>query len=139
MRTALQVIFTNCTDADREEEFNRWYTHTHIVDLSATPGFVRARRFVNADPSSGEAKYMTVYELQTDDMERTLRHLVRLALKAFDSGRHIDCIEGVAAGNPSTGCQWYEIEPESLRPLEELNYPPASPELRRQLVQMAAE
>ena len=35
MPTATYLVFTNCTDPARDEEFNRWYTHTHVPDLSA--------------------------------------------------------------------------------------------------------
>jgi hypothetical protein len=40
MPRVLQILFSRCTDADREVEFNRWSTHTHLPDLSRAPGFV---------------------------------------------------------------------------------------------------
>ena len=128
-----QIMFSNCTDPSREEEFNRWYSHTHLPDLSRAPGFVSARRFVNALPNRGAANYMAVYEFEAESAETVLRDLTRLALQAFEQGRHIDCIEGVPAGNTPLGGQWQEIDPTSLIPLDTHHYPPASSMVRRQM------
>lgn len=130
MARVLQTLFSNCTAPDRELEFNRWYSHTHLPDLSRARGFVAARRFENALPAPGAARYLAVYELEADSPERALAELTRLALEAFDRGRHIDCIAGVPAGNTPLGALWREIEPASLAPLERHDYPHASPELR---------
>jgi hypothetical protein len=126
----LQTMFSNCTDPARELEFNRWYTHTHLPDLSCARGFVAARRFENAMPAPGAARYLAIYELEADSPERALAELTRLALQAFDRGRHIDCIAGVPAGNTPMGALWREIEPASVAPLERHDYPGASRELR---------
>lgn len=129
-----QIMFSNCTEPAREDEFNRWYSHSHLPDLSVAPGFVFARRFVNAMPNRGAARYMAVYEFEAESAEVVLRNLTTLALDAFDKGRHIDCIEGVPAGNTPLGSQWHEIDAASLKPLPALNYPPASPVVRKQML-----
>jgi hypothetical protein len=136
MPRVLQILFSRCTDADREVEFNRWYTHTHLPDLSRAPGFVSARRFANAFPLPEAAPYMAVYEFDVPSANHALRDLTKLALDAFDAGRHIDCIEGVSAGNSPIGGQWQEIVPSSLEPLTEHGYPIAPPEIRGQMVAM---
>ena len=130
MARVLQTMFSNCTDPARELEFNRWYTHTHLPDLSHARGFVAARRFENAMPAPGAARYLAIYELEAASPERALAELTRLALQAFDRGRHIDCIAGVPAGNTPMGAFWREIEPTSLAPLERHDYPGASPAVR---------
>lgn len=135
MPRILQVLFSRCTDPAREVEFNRWYTHTHLPDLSRAPGFISARRFSNALPTPDAAPYMVIYELEAPNAARVLRDLTQLALEAFDSGRHIDCIEGVPAGGTPTGGQWQEIDPATLTPLEEHGYPPAPPAIRRHMVE----
>jgi hypothetical protein len=131
-----QIMFSNCTDPKRELEFNRWYTHTHLPDLAKTPGFKSARRFFNALPNQGAAQYMAVYEFQADSAEIVLRDLAQLALEAFALGRHIDCIEGVTAGNSPLGSQWCEINPASLEPLTCHDYPPAPLNVRKQMLLM---
>ncbi len=123
-------MFTRCTDPAREDEFNRWYTHVHLPDLSRAPGFVGARRWMDPDAAPGAARYMTVYEF--DGMERAdvLRETTRLALEAFERGRHIDCIDMAAPGPTAMGYQWVEIEPASVPQPDAVDYPPAPPEVR---------
>ena len=130
MPRILQILFSRCSDPSRELEFNRWYTHTHLPDLSAAPGFIAARRFFNALPSAGDAPYMAIYEIEAPNAACALRDLTQLALEAFDVGRHIDCIEGVAAGHSPSGGQWQEIDPSMLEPLTKLDYPPAPDAIR---------
>src|SRR3546814_6479308 len=40
----LYIVLTNATPGD-DEQFNDWYTNTHIPDVLAVPGFVAAQRF----------------------------------------------------------------------------------------------
>jgi len=134
----LQLMFSRCTDPARELEFNRWYSHTHLRDLSRARGFVSARRFENASPAPGAAPYLAVYELEAESAELALAELTRLALAAFDAGRHIDCIEGVAAGNAPMGALWREIDPAGLEPLAQHAYPGAPPALRAAILAFIA-
>ena len=46
--------------ARMEEEFNAWYDAEHMALLSAVPGVLRARRFL--DPK-GKPRYIALYEL----------------------------------------------------------------------------
>ena len=121
-------VFTNCTDADREDEFNRWYSHTHLPDLRQTFGFRTARRFVNAQASPDDAKYWAQYEFEADTPFDALLSLLDNAMTAYRTGRHIDCIKE-ATPNLS-GVLWQEIDPDSLTPLDEtkMNYPTEPPE-----------
>ncbi len=66
----LLVVGLNCADAARETEFNEWYDKTHLPDVLETPGFVRGTRYVNTEPSEGEAKFLATYEIETDDIDR---------------------------------------------------------------------
>lgn len=53
-------------DADpaREDGFNQWYTHEHLPERIALPGFLRARRYVGDLPGAdtGLGRYVTLYE-----------------------------------------------------------------------------
>ncbi|MEV0766794.1 DUF4286 family protein [Nocardia salmonicida] len=40
----LLLVRTNSV-AGREDEFNRWYSETHLPDVLAVPGIVRAQRY----------------------------------------------------------------------------------------------
>ena len=69
----LFVVETNCADAAREAEFNEWYDKTHLPDVLETPGFIRATRYENTEPSAGEAKFLATYEIETDDIDGFLK------------------------------------------------------------------
>lgn len=49
-------------DPDRDPGFDDWYTHEHLPERVATPGFLRARRWVSVEEPG---LYLAVYE--TDD------------------------------------------------------------------------
>ena len=129
MPKSVYLVFTHCTDPAREREFNRWYAHTHVPDLSRARGFVRARRFV--DRSAGP-RYLCQYEFDSDDPAESVKDLLRLALRAFEEGRHIDCIEGAPPNEAVASPLMEEIDPSTLEPLERHDYPREVPEdLRR--------
>jgi hypothetical protein len=65
----LLVVGTNCSDPAREKEFNDWYNSTHLSDVLETPGFTGATRYENTAPEEGEAKFLALYEIETDDIE----------------------------------------------------------------------
>jgi hypothetical protein len=51
-------------DADREDEFNRWYDEEHIPEKRAAAGFHSARRYKHhSDPH----RYLAVYEVDNAD------------------------------------------------------------------------
>ena len=106
------VVFTDCPDPARREEFERWYNHMHLPDLKDTKGLVRARRFTNMKPEEGPSQSMTFYEFETDDIDASIGELQTTAAMAFTKGRHIE-IFGLAGMY-----QFEEIDPASLKPLE---------------------
>jgi hypothetical protein len=136
MPRATYLVYTNCTDPAREEEFNRWYSHVHLPDLSSARGLVGARRFINPRARPGEARYVCQYEFDTDDPEASLRDLLRLSLESFARGRHIDCVEGAPPGEPAL-TPLIEIDPATLKPLGSVDYPRQIPEPIRRLVEAA--
>jgi hypothetical protein len=111
------LVYSNCTEASRDEEFNRWYTHIHLPDLSETKGIVRARRFRNLRPLQGPSQYLAIYEFESDDLEKSVEELSSIAIAAFGKGRHIDCF-GVAGMH-----LFEEIDPDSLDSLCDVHYP----------------
>jgi hypothetical protein len=124
-------VYSTCTDPARELEFNRWYTHMHLPDLSAARGFAGARRYVRVDADAQPRKlYLAVYDFDTDDIDASIRSLYELAAQTWPRRRHIDCI---APGSLSGAVvvAFRQIEPASLTPLrpeEHANYPDAMPE-----------
>lgn len=117
MPKGIFIVYSNCTEASRDVEFNQWYTHTHLPDLSNAKGLLKARRFRNLRPLQGPSQYLAVYEFESDDLEASAADLSRLAVEAFPRGRHIDCF-GVAGMH-----LFEEIQPDSVEPLAEVDYP----------------
>ena len=118
-------VFSNCTDPAREEEFNRWYSHVHLPDLRNAKGLASARRCVNLDRDS-QARYLAIYEFETDDIDASVKSLYDLAAQSWPRGRHIDCI---AAAPPTAGVSAFrEIDPATLAPMKDPNYPPEMPD-----------
>jgi hypothetical protein len=73
------IVLTNPAQG-REDEYNAWYTDTHLADLLRCPGIVSAQRLV-ATPQQrpGAAvpyRYMAQYEIETDDLDAFIRMIV---------------------------------------------------------------
>lgn len=122
--TGFFLVYTRCTDPDREYEFNRWYSHIHLPDQSSALGFVRSRRF-RQEPGIGAAPtnpptYLAIYEYNHPDLGEAMKSQLRLAMAAFPAGRHIDCI----AGAPAVSGVWREIEAGELPYPEKVGHYP---------------
>ena len=73
------LILANAAEG-RDGEFNEWYDNQHIGDVLKIPGFVSAQRFtaVKSGPSAPFG-YMTLYEVETDDVAATQAAVVAAA------------------------------------------------------------
>jgi hypothetical protein len=51
-----------------EDEYNEWYTETHLDEVVATPGFVSAQRFQLVDDGGAPCPhpYLAIYEVEVD-------------------------------------------------------------------------
>ncbi len=73
MAKYLLMVESNCTDATREAEFNEWYNKVHLPDLLETPGYIRATRYENIEPSVGRGKFLAAYEIEADDIGKVMK------------------------------------------------------------------
>ena len=121
MATYNFYVFSNCTDPSREDEFNRWYTHIHLPDLSKAKGLVSAKRYVNPE-ADATAKYLAVYEFETEDLDESIQSLYELAGAAWGNGRHVDFMVGAPSISLPT-VTFQEIDPGSVGPMEDCDYP----------------
>ena len=102
----IYLVGTNCADPSREKEFNDWYSNTHQPDLlKRVPGFVSATRyelvkilppgksspgmptFLEGPEAKDAAKYLAVYEEESDDIEQTLADSRTQSRKLGEEGR----------------------------------------------------
>ncbi len=72
------LVLTNAAEG-REDDFNDWYTHTHIGDVLKVPGIVGAQRFKLAGAQLGPAPhpwgYLALYDVETNDLETVMKTL----------------------------------------------------------------
>ena len=84
MERWVNLVENNC-DPARVAQFNDWYDNMHLPDALASPGIVRARRFEAREFRDGRARYLAMYEIDTDDIDETMR--VRLAIRGEEVKR----------------------------------------------------
>jgi antibiotic biosynthesis monooxygenase (ABM) superfamily enzyme len=57
----------------QEEDFNEWYNKIHLPDVIDTPGYIAATRYKINEFKKGRGSYLAVYEVETDDIEETIK------------------------------------------------------------------
>lgn len=72
-------LVENNADPGRHAQFNDWYDNMHLPDALGSPGFVRARRYERHAFRDGRAQYLAVYEIDSTDIDETMR--VRRAIR----------------------------------------------------------
>ena len=81
-----------------DDAFNDWYNNVHIPDImKAMPEFKSARRFMNPDFSTLETgKYLALYEIETDDINKTMGRLLEAVRKIEKQGRMSPLLQTVS-------------------------------------------
>jgi len=71
------VVMTRPVDG-REQEYNDWYREVHLPDLVAIDGIKSAQRFRLSRavvPNAEPLPYLAIYDVETDDIDKTLEDL----------------------------------------------------------------
>ena len=68
----LLLAITNCTDDSRLDEFNYWYNHMHVPDVTGPGVFRHAIRFQNSDPASPAGQFVATYETGWEEVEKAM-------------------------------------------------------------------
>lgn len=89
----LLMVGTNCKDETRDSEFNHWYDTIHIPDVLSSPGFKSAARYLAKDPEKGKGKYLAIYEIETEDIKKTLKTSLENIESKRAAGRWTDLLE----------------------------------------------
>ena len=94
MEKWLLIVESNCRDETRESEFNSWYDTIHIPDiLNDSPGFRTATRYVIRDPNGQRAKHLAIYEIETEDINKTREFHLKNVENKKAAGRWTDLLE----------------------------------------------
>jgi hypothetical protein len=73
MPKGIMVVQSRPVSADREHEYNEWYTSVHIPEILAVPGFTGARRYKVT--STDGPVYVAVYDIEADDVTAPVKEL----------------------------------------------------------------
>ena len=88
MEKWLLIVETNCKDEKRESEFNDWYDNIHIPDVvNDTPGFKNATRYLIRDPKRSKGKYRAIYEIETNDIQKSMGHMQEMSKGRLPKGQ----------------------------------------------------
>ncbi len=91
----LLTVESNAADPSREKDLNDWYDNIHLPDILETPGFVRAYRYENTAPSEGRGKFVAMYEIETDDFDKTMVEFTEKVNSKAAEGRMSDALVAV--------------------------------------------
>ena len=72
------VVMSNAVSAEREAEYNEWYTGRHVRDVVSLPGFAAATRYVASTAQMAGPpphKYLAIYEIDAADPADALKSL----------------------------------------------------------------
>lgn len=78
----VQLVFADPADG-LDPEFNDWYDKHHAPDVLSVPGFVAGQRLTLAEvqlvKEGTPQKYLTIFDIRSSDLKRTLANFVSLA------------------------------------------------------------
>jgi len=88
------AVLSNCAEGHDEDEFNDWYTNTHLGDILSVPGYVSATRYKLASAQVVPEdqltyRYLAIYEIETDDVEAAVKALPADAEEVESAGWQI--------------------------------------------------
>ena len=93
MEKWLLIVETRCKDEARDSEFNHWYDTIHTPDLLGdSPGFKSVGRYVAKDPLRGKGKYLAVWEIETDDIKKTMEAHAKNMESKKAAGRYTELL-----------------------------------------------
>lgn len=93
----LLVVETNAKDAAHEAEFNEWYDNIHLPDVLETPGILRATRYERIGSLEGKAKFLATYEIETQDIDQTMKAVRENLAKKRAEGRFSNFLVSVSS------------------------------------------
>src|SRR3989337_2599655 len=96
MEKWIYIVESNCKDPSREDEYIKWYQDSHLPNLLSAPGFVAASFFTNTNPDEGEGKFMAVYRIESDDIDKTMALRLQRGPQQQAAGRTSDLLEVVS-------------------------------------------
>lgn len=89
---------TNCTDPFKKDEFNNWYSHMHVPDVTAPGIFTSGIRYINPDPQPAQSQYVVTYETEWENVDKASEALIEYIPAWRERGRYTPYLEIFRAG-----------------------------------------
>lgn len=86
------LAYTDCVDKSKDDKFNEWYDKIHLPDVLKLPGFVSATRCVNINPAVRKDKFLAIYEVESEDIQKSLKMLKDYGAQLKKQGRLTDLL-----------------------------------------------
>jgi hypothetical protein len=87
-------VEVSCIDPNREQEFNRWYDEIHIPDvMEGCTDFRNCQRYKLISRNRDHGQYLTLIEIETDDIEQTMEMHRKNSERIRAEGRWTDIID----------------------------------------------
>jgi hypothetical protein len=83
MPKGIMFVPSQPASPEREDEYNQWYSKTHIPEVCEVDGVVAARRYKISDPAqadAGASTYIALYELEADDFTKVFEEIANRAM-----------------------------------------------------------
>ncbi|MBW4621430.1 MAG: hypothetical protein KME17_18980 [Cyanosarcina radialis HA8281-LM2] len=68
LKRFMLTVESNAAAPDKEKDFNNWYNTVHVPDVLTSPGYHAAWRLEILSPVAGRGRYMTLYEVHTNNL-----------------------------------------------------------------------
>ncbi|MEQ3648783.1 hypothetical protein [Hyphomonas sp.] len=68
------IIITVGPD-EEDDDYREWYECQHMPDVLDVPGFVSAQRFRLQEAHENMRQYLTLFEIDTDDLDAVMKEL----------------------------------------------------------------
>jgi hypothetical protein len=86
MKKKYKMLAFSAPVPGKEDEFNNWSLNIHVPEVVSTYGFKGAQRCKLTNALAGESlPYMTIYEIETDDIAKSLTDLVQKVATPSDA------------------------------------------------------
>jgi hypothetical protein len=87
------------TSPEHDETYNDWYDDTHLADVLTLTGYTAAARYrvsdVQAKGMEPAHRYLSIYEVESDDLQGAIDTLLRAGRDMVISG-HLDLANAAA-------------------------------------------
>ncbi|MEW6141851.1 MAG: hypothetical protein AB1597_01670 [Chloroflexota bacterium] len=93
MKKWLVFGFSNCKDPRREAEFVQWYTQVRQPDLIKGGPIRAARLYKNARRSGEQPAFLSVYEVEADELAPAISYLRRETVRLDRMGRGSELLD----------------------------------------------